>query len=285
MARGKNNQSLIVLLLFIILVAGIALVWYLHRQKSSGTASSVNINPQPQITWELGKLLPQNGHCDQIVKHRYYTLCYNETREQADWVMYRLTEEMTYGTEERTDNFRQDKDVITGSARPEDYKKSGFDKGHLVPAGDMKWNEEAMSETFLMSNMSPQRKELNRGIWKELEEQVRDWARDYDELYVVAGPLYSNNSLEIGKGVDVPAYYFKVVVDASYPEYKSIAFLFRNEGSERPVYEFALSVDSLESISGFDFLPALPDKTETEIESKCDIFKWFSKDTWHASTP
>ena len=118
--------------------------------------------------------LPLMEHGDEIVKHTAFTLCYSEAHEQAKWVAYHLTAEMCDNSgEERTNNFRTDPDVKTGSASPEDYKKSGFDRGHLCPAGDMGWSEQTMSESFFMSNMSPQAPSFNRGIWKKLEEQIR----------------------------------------------------------------------------------------------------------------
>ena len=116
------------------------------------------------------ELLPTST-TGQIIKHQYFTLSYSEPHEQAEWVYYKLTPQLINGTQSRTDNFRTDPMVTSGSAQLNDYKGSGFDRGHLCPAADMKINRDAMSETFYMSNMSPQHPSFNRGIWKKLKQQ------------------------------------------------------------------------------------------------------------------
>ncbi|GAH82191.1 unnamed protein product, partial [marine sediment metagenome] len=128
---------------------------------------------------------------DDIIRHTAYTLKYKEKYEQAEWVLYKLTAERVKGSYKRTNDFRPDPMVKTGSATLSDYKGSGYDRGHLAPAGDMKWSTTAMSESFYMSNMSPQNPGFNRGIWKKLEGQVRTWATDNEEIYIVTGPVLS----------------------------------------------------------------------------------------------
>ena len=132
------------------------------------------------------------GQCDllptsttyEIVKHTYYTLSFSKKDEQAEWVAYLLTRSMLTGQSERGNNFRPDPEVPSGSAQLADYSKSGYDRGHLCPAGDMTFNAQAMSETFYLSNMSPQVPAFNRGIWKSLESLVREWAAKEDSIYV-----------------------------------------------------------------------------------------------------
>ena len=213
---------------------------------------------------------------DIIVSHTAYTLCYDEEAEQAKWVAYRLSAEMLVGgKEERSDNFRMDNAVETGSATPDDYKKSGYDKGHLCPAGDMAGSEKTMSESFLMSNMSPQKPTFNRGIWKKLEEQVRRWAKENAEIYVVTAGVWESNGEAIGANhVAVPRYYYKVVLDVKKPVYKAIAFVLPNEGSSRSVFDYAVSIDSVEKLTHIDFFPALPDALENQLESEVNIELW-----------
>jgi endonuclease G len=134
--------------------------------------------------------LPQGGH-GEVVAHSGYILQYDNEREQARWVAYELTkEEVLNRVVKRTDNFKEDPDVDLGSASLDDYKGSGFDRGHLAPAADLAWSSESMSDSFYLSNMSPQDPSFNRGIWKKLEEQVRTWAVNNDSVYVVSGALY-----------------------------------------------------------------------------------------------
>lgn len=209
----------------------------------------------------------------ELVKHTYYTLDYNEKHEQASWVYYKLTKESVNGAAERKDNFRADNKVKTGSASLADYKKSGYDRGHLCPAADMKLNATAMSESFYMSNMSPQAPSLNRGGWKKLEEQVRSWSKKYGTIYVVTGPVLTNPKTSIGTNkVSVPTHYYKIVYDPS--EQKMIAFLMPNEKLSKNITGYIVTVDEVEKLSGIDFFYQLDDKLENDLEGKLGGYYW-----------
>jgi endonuclease G len=215
--------------------------------------------------------------CDTILAYSGFHLGYNEQFEQAAWVAYVLTrEEIETGNTERSDDFRADTSIATGSATPADYRGSGYDRGHLAPAGDMKWSELAMSQSFLMSNMSPQVPAFNRGIWRELETAVRNWALEKDSLYVITGPLFSPGDSLIGlNGVGIPGFYFKVLVDLSPPDHDMIAFLLPNAGSSEELMQFAISVDSLEKRSAYDFFAGAPDQDIIEwLEGRIEPDNW-----------
>jgi endonuclease G len=230
------------------------------------------------ILWkDLATGYPNAFTTDTIVTLSGFDLGYNEQYEQAAWVAYVLTrEEIEAGTVNRTDNFRPDTAIHTGSSTLEDYRGSGFDRGHLAPAGDMKWSPLAMSESFLMSNMSPQLPAFNRGIWSRLESKVRDWAVEKDSLYVITGPLFTENDSIIGiNQVGVPGYYFKVLVDLSPPDHGMIAFLLPHSGSSEELIHFAIPVDSLEQLSGYDFFSEAPDQEAIEwLEGHFDPADW-----------
>jgi endonuclease G, mitochondrial len=213
---------------------------------------------------------------DEIVKHTAYMLCYNEKYEQASWVAYHLTAEMCDNNgEERKNNFREDPEVKTKSAIPDDYKKSGYDRGHLCPAGDMGWSEVTMSESFFMSNMSPQVPGFNRGIWKNLESEVREWAKKNKEIYVVTAGVLEDSLATIGEDkVAIPAYYYKVILDVHSPEYKAIAFVLPNQANKDSFFNYAVSIDSVEHLTGINFFPTLPDSLENILESKVEVDKW-----------
>jgi endonuclease G len=165
-----------------------------------------------QFAYPQKILLPEISPNDIIVKHSAYTLNYNEEHEQAEWVAYILTKNRVYGTVKRTNNFRSDPKVKTGSATLADYKGSGYDRGHLAPAADMKWSATTMSESFYVSNMSPQRPGFNRGIWKRLEQLVRTWAVEYEEIHVVTGTVLKDDFRRIGPNqVSVPEYFVNVI--------------------------------------------------------------------------
>lgn len=203
-----------------------------------------------------------------IIRHFAYTLEYSEEHEQARWVAYVLTADMIDGPWERCEHFRPDPMVASGSADLSDYRGSGFDRGHLAPAGDMRWDSVAMCESFYMSNMSPQRPGFNRGIWKRLEAQVRIWADENEEIWIVTGPVLTDDLPTIGVNeVSIPDYFYKVVIDIKEPDMKGIGFVMPNQRSSKPIESFAVTIDSVEVLTGLDFFSALPDSLEHLLES------------------
>jgi len=221
--------------------------------------------------------LPLITKHDVIVKHLGYTLSYNEKHEQANWVAYELTSSETTKIAERTNDFRPDDAIKTGSATNEDYEGSGYDRGHLAPAADMGWSTKSMEESFFYSNMSPQVPRFNRGVWKKLEEQVRQWAKDNQSIYVATGPILTDNLPTIGPDkVSVPRYYYKVILDYTEPELKGIGFILPNASSTLPLQYFAVTIDSVEHLTGINFFPALPYKQEQAIEKTICVPCW----TW-----
>jgi len=199
--------------------------------------------------------IPYTENPEEIVCHTGYYLKYNEEFEQAEWVAYHLTKEEVEGTFSRKGNQREDPAIITGSASSEDYKGFGFDRGHLAPAADFKWSEQAMDDTFFMSNMSPQRPRFNQHIWRNLEEQVRVWAREYNEVYIITGPVLTDGPYEtIGdNNVAIPKRFYKVILDYKEPEIKGIAFIIPNLGTDESFMYYACSIDHVEEATGIDF--------------------------------
>ncbi len=218
-----------------------------------------------------------SGEKEQIVRHEGYTLSFNPVYKIANWAAYELTaQEVLTRKSNRFDKFLLDPALPGGTALNEDYTRSGYDRGHLVPAGDMKWSAKAMRESFYLSNIVPQAPKLNRGIWKELEEQIRDWAVTDSALLIATGPVIRPHLKRLGKSrVAIPDSMYKVIVSPYGKEPKGIAFLFANKGyGKAPLRQFAVSIDSVEKITGIDFFPALPDELEKQVESKADIAKW-----------
>lgn len=224
--------------------------------------------------------IPKINSKDQVVSHTAYAFVYNEKHEQASWVAYELTKKETNNAFERTDKFLLDPDVKTGTANDNDYAASGYDRGHLAPAADMGWSEITIAESFYYSNMSPQEPSFNRGIWKKTEELVRDWAVENNSIYIVTGPVLTKGLKTIGKNkVSVPKFYYKVILDYSDPSVKGIGFIMPNTSSKKQPVTFAVSIDSVERLTGIDFYPALPDDEETLIEKTLCIDCW----TWNTS--
>ena len=195
---------------------------------------------------------------NQIVKHKYYTLSYNEKFEQAEWVAYELKKEYLKNNDFKRPYFVEDPNVTTGSADWRNYKKSGYDKGHLCPAGDMEFNKDAYNDTFYTSNISPQRHDFNSGIWNRLEQKTRYWAGKYNDVYVVTGGILKDSDKKIGtEKVSVPKYFYKIILAKSGKEHKAIAFLVPNEDSDKSLYDFVVSIETLEKMTGIDFFPNL----------------------------
>jgi len=219
--------------------------------------------------------IPVSKNHDQIIQHIAYTLSYNERHEQANWVAYELNKAKTMKRVNRSNEFVSDAAVKTGSANDHDYLHSGYDRGHLAPAADMAWSEKSMVESFYYSNMSPQVPSFNRGIWKQLESQVRNWASTDQELYIVTGPILTEHLPTIGENkVSVPKSYYKAILSIEANELNAIAFLLPNESSHLPLPHFSISIDSLEQLSGIDFFDKLPDEIETNLENTICLPCW-----------
>ena len=207
----------------------------------------------------------------ELIKHKHYTLSYIEEHEQAEWVHYFLTKEMIEGPAKRKDNFKADPLVSTRSASPKDYVKSGYDRGHLAPAADMKIDDVSMSESFYMTNMSPQAPSFNRGGWKKIEALVRAWATKTD-IYVTVGGILTKDLKKIGQGVSVPEYFYKIIFN---PKNNTvIAFYTPNSKLVNPIETYVVTVDEIEKITNIDFLSDLEDDLENEIESSVNKANW-----------
>ena len=230
------------------------------------------IPDQTQLTSDTTNFYPVSK-IGETVKHTYFTLSYIEQYEQAQWVYYKLTDQMLTGTQDRTDDFRPDPLIKTESAQLSDYSGSGYDRGHLCPAADMVMNKTAMSETFFLSNMSPMNASFNRGIWSTLESKVRDYAIINKQLHIATGAIFKSNKGSIGSNlVTVPGYYYKVLYAPT--NNKMIGFILPNENSSKELGDFAVTVDSVESMTDIDFFSQLPNDNETPLEANRDLSKW-----------
>jgi endonuclease G len=210
--------------------------------------------------------LPQGGNA---IHHSHYSLAYAEEHELALWVGYQLTANEVGGLYQRSDNFKEDPAVKTGTAQDYDYKGSGYDRGHLAPAADMAFSAQAMRESFYYSNIAPQHPSFNRGIWKKLEALCRAWAVQQDSIYIISGPVLTNckGTLGVNK-VSIPSYYYKIVLSHSAEGYAGIAFIMPNQRTINSLNRYVFSIDSVEALTGLDFFPALADEVENKLEAQ-----------------
>lgn len=211
----------------------------------------------------------------EVVNHDHYSLSYSEVHEQAEWVIYMLKKShLTYDDRERPD-FIGDPFIDSKSASWRNYKGSGYDRGHLCPAGDRRFSEMAYRETFYTSNISPQDPEFNAGIWNDLEKQVRIWTKRYGELFIATAGVLENRLETIGdENVAVPRYYYKIVARGSEQDLSVIAFLIPNRLENGTLENYMVSIDRIEELTGLDFFNALPGEIEREIESGIDQGDW-----------
>jgi len=214
--------------------------------------------------------IPNEQSQGVIIYHSAYTLSYNPQTLIDNWVAYELTAEETDGPWTRKGlRFMPDPDCKSKQADNNDYRNSGYSRGHLAPAGDMKWDSVAMLESFYFTNCIPQDKELNNGRWNQLEMKVRTWAKRYGRVYVVCGPAFLNtDTLRIGHNkVSVPDACFKALLIPTSTSYSAIAFVMRNGEEKRNMKECSCTIDQLETLLNLDLFHNLPDRIETEVES------------------
>ena len=212
---------------------------------------------------------------DMDTLYNGYTVSYNKDLKIPNWVSYELTRQETKGKEKRSDNFIADPLVKGTIATNADYARSGYDKGHMAPAADMKWSPEVMKESFYFSNMCPQHPQLNRRGWKNLEEKIRDWAIADSAIIIICGPIINQSSRTIGKNkVAVPERFFKVVLSPFVKPVRGIGFLFNNRQAVEPLSTYAVTIDSIEKLTNMDFFSPLPDEIENEVEANADYYQW-----------
>lgn len=252
-----------------------------ESEKNNFIKGSVNTNENGQSKQiravkdeKIFDYLPSST-TNQIIKHLYYTLSYKEDKEQAEWVAYELKGSNSKKNTFKRPFFVKDPNVISGSADWKNYKNSGYDKGHLCPAGDMVFDKRAYNETFFTSNIAPQLHDFNDGIWNKLEQKTRYWSVKYERLYVITGGILSSDLETIGKEkVAIPNYFYKIIGSDFGGKFKMIAFLIPHAKSNKPLYDFVVSVDTIEKITRINFFPKLEDRIENNLEKKCDYKEW-----------
>lgn len=248
-------------------------------EKSDGAAGRTDVTaaaPKSGRAIELpGRM---KGTPERIIRHTGYTLSYNREHNAPNWVAWELTKAETEGTLPRANDFLPDPDVpephrVTTS----EYTGSGYDRGHMAPAADMKWSSRAMSECFYMSNICPQNHALNSGAWATLEKACRRWAAREGAVYIVCGPVYKDkHRKKIGRTlrITVPDGFFKVVLCLNSGREKAIGFYYANRSGRQDMDRAARSVDEIEELTGIDFFVNLPDRQEAALESAYSLKLW-----------
>lgn len=212
---------------------------------------------------------------EEVVEYDGMTVSFNAERHIPNWVSWELTRDEAYGTEPRNNRFQSDP-YVKGCATPADYRNSGYDRGHMAPAADMKWSKRAMEQSFYLTNICPQVTSLNTGAWRRLEEKCREWARIDSAIIIITGPVMTDPVKEtIGDTkVAVPDRFFKVILSPYANPPRAIGFIMNNGTVEGGLQKAAVSVDEVEAITGHDFFAILPDDEEARVESQCNFPLW-----------
>lgn len=265
-----SNKTKVSILTAIVLIAAYAYNYKLDNQEKEthvtyGETVKINTNEYFLPTSTTG----------QVIHHEGYSLSYSEPHEQAEWVAYELKKSHLSNANFKRPYFEVDHAVKTGAAHWRNYKQSGYDRGHLCPAGDRKYSQTAHDETFLTSNISPQDHDFNSGLWNRLEQKTRYWASKYDGVFVVSGGVLKGNMKTIGEEkVAVPNQFYKILIDNNTGKTKVIAFLMDHKDSDLPLYKFVTSVDKIENLTGIDFFSELDDEIENKLEASSDYKNW-----------
>ncbi|MCK7591885.1 DNA/RNA non-specific endonuclease [Subsaxibacter sp. CAU 1640] len=264
----KRRFYIIVALVLVLGVYG-----YEHFLKEKEVSSIIENGKE--VKTDTNEFFLPSSTTGQVIHHQGYSLSYSEPHEQAEWVAYELKKSHLSNSNFKRPYFEIDKAVKTGAAHWRNYKNSGYDRGHLCPAGDRNYSQQAHDETFLTSNISPQEHEFNSGIWNTLEQKTRYWASKYDGVFVVTGGVLEDGLKTIGdEEVAVPNQFYKIILDANNGNIKMIAFLMSHKNSNDPLYKFVVSVDSIEKLTGIDFFPELEDSIENKLEALASYKDW-----------
>ncbi len=265
-----KTQKLL-LILFLILLGFGFILFVLYRPDIEEVKTTEGREYKSYPFTKIDEFFPASTS-NQIVRYTSINLAYDEGSEQAIWVCYLLTKNhLENPVCKRSNRFKSDPNIYSKSASPKDYYKTGYDRGHLAPAADMLWEKTAMQESFYMSNMSPQKPGFNRGAWKKLESRVRNIALIEDSIIIITGPLFLDTIESIGENkVLVPSHYYKAVIDISSPRLGGVAFIMPNRNTKLPLEKFAVTIDSLELVSGLNLMEPLPDDLELQLESSID---------------
>lgn len=267
--HAKGYIGSLILLILVLAVMSVKAHW---KENNS------NETEQP-VTHIIGlENVITNPELDEtIIDYAGMKVSFNSTKHIPNWVAWELTAAEATGQEERKSKFMTD-NRVAGCSMPDDYTNSGYDRGHMAPAGDMKWSPLAMKESFYMTNICPQHKKLNAGSWKRLEEKCRDWALADSAIIIIAGPVLTDKITEtIGSNnVIVPKRFFKVILSPYSNPPRAIGFIMPNGAVPGGMQTAAMSVDDVEQITGHDFFSTLPEQTEQTVESQCQFHKWSS---------
>lgn len=275
MAKKKKKNYLLSLLILVLIACWVYVEEARTEAEAVACVAESQVETPDSMAYELPRLC--EPRTEQIIEHLAYTVSYNADWHLPNWVAYQLTATETEGDLSRTDKFLPDPLIEGDPVVTKDYSGSGYDRGHMAPAADMRWSEQAMKESFYMTNMCPQNHNNNAGDWKDLEELGRDLAVRYGAIYICCGPIVTDVTQTIGtvRKIVVPSAFYKVLLRQKQDgTWTSVGFVMPNAAGNQPLMTYMHSVDEVESMTGIDFFCQLPDSIESVVERDFTVSDW-----------
>ncbi len=275
--KKRNWSFLKVILLACTIVISIYLIYAVGNDTIHIPTENIFKTNKEKFQYNANELLSvrtDKDIDDIFIRYKAFNVSFNPTYRIPNYVVYELTKSEVEGEQKRANSFECDRNV-KGCPEPYEYTRSGYDRGHMAPAADMKWDYDAMHESFYMTNVCPQKHSLNGRGWKSLEEKLRDWVKRDSALIIVSGPILSRSMKTIGKtGIAIPERFFKAVLAPFATPARAIAFIYKNDGGQKYIEDQVVSVDEVEAATSLDFFYTLPDDIENRIEQSTDYKEW-----------
>lgn len=268
---AKKNQRKKHIWKWLLLIAMAIVIAEVAQSVADNRKTKITINTNELEYVVIPKEIPNDTY-----HYTGFTVHFNRETHIPNCTVHELTREEVNGKSSRNNKFYQDDNVV-GCPTLDDYKYSGYDRGHMVPAGDMKWDKQAMSDCFSLANMIPQKKALNSGAWNKLEQKIRDWANRDSAIIVITGPIITENDLNVTigeSGVVVPSSVFKIALAPYTSPTRAIAFIYPNKKATGGLEKHMVNVDDVENATGMDFFSSLPDDIENAVEASSDLNQW-----------
>lgn len=219
---------------------------------------------------------PKYSTNEAIIERPYYTARYDSKHKQSKWVAYTLHKDsLSQRALDIKGEFKKDPRVRTAAVSPDAYRGSGYILGQIAPRADFQYDEFAITQSYYMVNVSPQKPEFHEGLWLDLARKTRQWAKENEQIFIVAGPLLTDDLRSWSdEKISLPLSFYKIILDIQNPEIKAIAYLIPNEASDLPLNNYEISIDRLEELTGLDFFPNLPDELAEYLESGSSAPMW-----------
>ncbi len=268
----KRKRSSTALTIFLLLAVVVAIAFVPVENKTKATT------PQDVVVSsnDLLKVLEPQDLNSEMLEYCGFTVAFNKAMHQPNYVAWELSPEHCDGPYSRKDSEFKSDERVDGCAQLVDYRNSGFERGHMAPAADMKWSKQAMDDCHYLTNICPQNGRLNGGAWATVERSCRKWAEKYGNLYIVAGPILTDRlTRSVGETpVPVPERFFKIIIAPEANPPMGIAFLMPNGHVNGGAQQTVTTIDQIETITGYDFFSALPDDIESTIEAQHSMAAW-----------